>query len=277
MTPETLTPSADIRDVAKAEVQALAREAATLGNLRQKVHERTEELLAPPEAGEQTPAAEAIAGETQTIRQEMADALREQEGDLAEATNGFEEVQLAELPGGVLGQVPKAGANASEAQVSNAIVTDPEELERTVRHEADAETGHASQEEPEAVRGNIALIVEGRKLSTTAVLEGDVERGTAQVMDGSPGAARPGQPEQDYAEGQRGANAVVDAVGEGVWKAHLKKGGEHAGDMAHLQGEIWKAQLQTRGDADAIIRVLDEAEETGYRKEAVEAIEATAA
>jgi hypothetical protein len=156
--------------------------------------------------------------------------------------------------------------------VSTDVVADVEELERTLLHEADPGVGHTSQAHLQAVSEDAALIVDGNLVSVTSTLEGDVERGTAKRLDGNESAERAGQPEKHYKEGQRAANRANGQVGEVTWNSVLKKGGEHAGDLAFLQGELWKKQLRASADETTVRRIRVEAERTGYRERAEEVL-----
>jgi hypothetical protein len=59
-----------------------------------------------------------------------------------------------------------------------------------------------------------------------------------------------------------------------AWNDRLKKNGEKAGNVPSLQQEIWATQLRTGKEAR---EVLQEAQETGYQKEAMRAIYSHAA
>ncbi len=249
------TPPAGVEVRALDELRAVLDRSQTLGDFQRQARERIDQVL---QGGEHNGRA-------------LGEAMRRKSHEVEDAMTGFDGVRISNLPGGTLGR-NLVGGEQSSAEVSAAIVLDPDELRRTVTHEAHSEVGHSSQANPKAAQEAIALIVDGQKLSITGVLEGDVEMGTARLIDGSSDHHREGQPEQDYGEGQRAAVAAVSAIGTSEWNNHLKKGGAHAGDLGHLQQALWERQLRTAQDEATVLRIVEEAEETGYTNAARQAL-----
>lgn len=247
MEEHVLPAPADAHKEAQREFEDAVRKARDVGDSRRELSVRIQEL------GDEH-------------REDVQSILEEGNKEIAHATQGFSTVRIAhDLPEGVGGQNLVGGGEAS-AVVNSALFDDPIELERTLIHEADPDVGHRSQAQPHVRSGQAALAWKGEAVSLTKALEGDVERGTAQKMDGSPSAHRPGQPHENYGEGQDVAKEIIALVGERSWNQHLKGDG----DYATLQKKIWSEQLHHGGSVQEILR---EAEITGYQNEAREAVQ----
>lgn len=251
MEEHALPAPADAHEEAQREFEDVAREARDVGDLRRKLRVRIQEL------GDEH-------------REDAQSVLEEKSGSIAHATRGFSAVRIAhDLPKGVGGQNLVGGGEIS-AVVNSALLDDPIELERTLIHEADPDVGHQSQAQPHMRSEQAALAWKGEAVSLTEALEGDVERGVEQKMNGSPSAHRPGQPHENYGEGQDAANEIIALVGERSWNQHLKGDG----DYAALQQKIWSEQLH---HGRGVREILREAEITGYQNEAREAVQAALA
>ncbi len=254
------TASAQRDQVVSQEVQRRMEEAAdvsdTLGDLRNNVRERINQVPDMVHGKE-------IVTITAEQRAEVQRVMDEKAKEVEDATDGYEHVALTdELPDGVLGQTQLE--NPGVAVVSEDLVHAPEELKRTAMHESDEDVGHASQVRPDVPNYGAALIVDGEEFDATTVIEGDVERGVAQEMDGSTDIHRADQPDETYRRGQEMGNDVAGRVGEGVWKTALKE----TGDYGQIQEKLWEVQLKTSSDIHDVLRIAGEAQTTGYYDEA---------
>jgi hypothetical protein len=253
------TSAPDIDAVVDRKIEDAARNAETIGDVRTAIRDEIDDTLR----------AETTAGnQPAEIQQQVAARLKERAAAIAEAGKDYADVRIShDLPENVGGQ-NLVGGSASQAEVNAAIVTDPEKLRQVAMHEADPEVGHGSQAIPVTANARAALVVDGDVHDVTTVLEGDVERGVSRKLGLGAETHREDQPERHYGEGQRMANAVIADVGEDAWNTALKD----TGDYGALQKAVWKAQLEQGIDQQAVVRLTEEAQITGYQTEAREAL-----
>jgi hypothetical protein len=255
----TTAAAPDIDLLAEQRLQEAAENAESVGEMRAEIREQVGDLMqAGTTAGNQS----------QEINAQVAAKLEERGDEIAKAGKGYESVRIAQdLPDGVGGQ-NYIGGSAAEAEVSADVVTDPAKLKEVAMHEADKEVGHGSQAAPKVGNEQAALIVDGEMHDVITVVEGDVERGVQRKLGRGAETHREDQPEEQYGKGQRMANTVIVEVGETHWDNALKS----TGDYGALQKEIWKSQLERGIDRKAVVRLTEEAQITGYRTEAREAL-----
>jgi hypothetical protein len=242
----------------------IAEEIETIGDLRSGVRKNLHALA---EQKNQ------VSDNTKAADTQLYERFAKRTNALDAATKGYEQVRLKDHAGGIQGQ-NLVGGSHSTATVDRQLVTNAQEMQRVLKHEASEKVGHSSQARPTVAKEEAALIIDGKNVSVTTMLEGDVERGVAIDMGEGEEVKRVGQPEKEYGEGQDAANKIIKLVGERAWNDRLKKNGEKAGNVPSLQQEIWATQLRTGKEAR---EVLQEAQETGYQKEAMRAIYSHAA
>lgn len=255
------------------EFRLAARAANNVGEFRNRIRERINGLADPTETTQQSPAQPAGGdGASQqdffhVDPQDLQRKLEEEQRELDEATRGFDAVQFEDHDPAI-GGTNEVGGSQATATVNRQLAINAKKLHETLLHEADPEVGHAGQAQPNVSRDDAALVIGGQTLSAVEALEGDVE-GKVARKQGRDTNARDDQPEEVYGKGQRAMNAIAGLVGTQEVDSVLRKNGAEAGNFAHLQHVIWQEQLAIRTDVRVI---LDEAKETGYEKEAAEAI-----
>lgn len=242
-------------------LEIAARSADTIGQLRNNVRGQINELAYAP----------AINKEMKAHRAQTRNVMEGMYGQLQKETRGYDRVQLAQLSPGV-GGMNYVGADQSQAVVSTSGVHDIARLGHTLAHEAHPEKGHSSQAMLRAHNPDVAVVVNGQRLSITALLEGDVEAGTAELKEGSASVHRDDQPEEIYGEGQSGMLSIWEKVGRGTADSVLKKKGANAGNVGHLQKALWKVDIERSPNVATVRRIVKEAEETGHINEAREVL-----
>ncbi len=259
------------RDSVEAAVEAQLTHAAevseNLGELRNHVRKDVVALEDPLHPADNSPVTEHVRGLTVEQLGEMKEVMEGKAEEIEVATEGHEKVGLSDdLGDGVNGQT---GLEQPEkAVVAEDLVLDPTELKRTVIHESDKEVGHASHVAPDVPNPDVAIIRDGARHNVTTMFEGYVERGTSIKMGEGPQGKRPGQPEETYAEGQELANDLIDDVGEETFMVALQE----TGDYGEIQKKLWEDRLEVSQNIEDVLRVYDEAQETGYHEEAAEVI-----
>lgn len=258
------TRNASAEKLAARQIELASQRSKNIGDLQNDVRKQIDYV-----AGTDSPTQAEVMMELKTItleeRLEVKNLMEQRVKELADASKGYEDVTLTDdLPNGVLGETQLENPDA--AVVRRDLAHDPKELKQTAMHESDEEVGHASQVAPKVQNEEAALIVDGEEVSATAVVEGDVEVGVQEKMGKT--SRREGQPQDVYAEGQDAAEKVQGQVGKDIWKKALKE----TGNYGDIQKEIWTEQLKTSNDIQTVIRIADEAERTGYQKEAREAV-----
>ena len=261
-----------VRQEVGRQLQDVVKVSQNLGEVQKGIRERVDALGDPEHPANNSPEMQRIRGMKAGEREKMKEVMEKKQKELEPVLTEYKHVNVADdLSENTGGETHLK--KPEKAKVNENIVLDADKLEQVATHESHKKVGHASQEIPVAPHPDIVLIVQTKdgpqEMCVETTLEGDIEQGVSGHLEGNRKKHRADQPEKVYGKGQRGANAAIDAVGQGVWDKGLKETGYYG----TIQKELWKAQLTKSPDKVTFTRVIQEAEKTGYYNEAREVLQ----